>query len=342
MLRLTAPLCTDCSRPDWPADWETYIACDDCIAAGRCTACYELHHKAAEDRLLARAERLRLAQRKLAAAARGTRAPSHMRGRAYLVGPEGAATTRRDPNGRILWEGASRLDGAPIVVIATGLHDGSGNRKTGAAVQTWILRADVDPVDTIRGGLDGSICGDCPHRSEGAGGEGTCYTFGSTLRGQGAPRVWQRYAAGEYLPWSAEDVPLVRGRFVRLGAYGDPAAAPLSVWETITEHAGRWAGYTHQWTDNAQLQPYCMASVDSAAEGVIALAHGWRYFRVRGAGDPLLGTEIVCPASDEAGKRLTCADCGACAGTSKTTTGKSVVIIAHGFRAGRINRRGDR
>jgi hypothetical protein len=43
-----------------------------------------------------------------------------------------------NPNGVILWEGASAIDGAPIVVIATGLKRGSRNGKTGAQVQTFI------------------------------------------------------------------------------------------------------------------------------------------------------------------------------------------------------------
>ena len=50
-----------------------------------------------------------------------------------------------NPNGRILYEGPSMLDGAPIVVIATGFAERSGNDKTGAMIQTWILRADIPP-----------------------------------------------------------------------------------------------------------------------------------------------------------------------------------------------------
>ena len=39
-------------------------------------------------------------------------------------------------NGVILYEGPSMLDGAPIVVIATGIRTGSTNVKTGAMIQT--------------------------------------------------------------------------------------------------------------------------------------------------------------------------------------------------------------
>jgi len=63
-----------------------------------------------------------------------------------------------------LWRGASRLDGAPIVAIATGLAAPSSNPKTGPMVQTWILRADVAPHEAQRDGRDASVCGDCPLR----------------------------------------------------------------------------------------------------------------------------------------------------------------------------------
>ena len=68
------------------------------------------------------------------------------------------------PNGAILYEGPSALDGAPIVVIVTGLARKSTNAKTGALLQTWILRSDMHPIDAVRSGADSSICGDCRHR----------------------------------------------------------------------------------------------------------------------------------------------------------------------------------
>ena len=41
-----------------------------------------------------------------------------------------------NPNGRILYEGPSMLDGAPIVVIATGFAERTANAKTGSMIQT--------------------------------------------------------------------------------------------------------------------------------------------------------------------------------------------------------------
>ena len=62
-------------------------------------------------------------------------------------------------NGFIIYEGRSAIDRAPIVVILTGLKP-SKNSKTGAMLQTWILRADMHPLEALRTGADRAICGD--------------------------------------------------------------------------------------------------------------------------------------------------------------------------------------
>mgnify|MGYP003345148381 CR=1 FL=1 len=43
--------------------------------------------------------------------------------------------------GVILYEGPSMIDGAPVVVIANRIETASGNSKTGAMVQTFIIRS---------------------------------------------------------------------------------------------------------------------------------------------------------------------------------------------------------
>ena len=68
------------------------------------------------------------------------------------------------PLGVILYEGPSLIDGQPIAVIATGFQRRTANSKTGDMVQTWILRADLNPLQAIHTGQDVSICGDCPLR----------------------------------------------------------------------------------------------------------------------------------------------------------------------------------
>src|SRR6185436_15195318 len=64
-------------------------------------------------------------------------------------------------NGVVLYEGPSRIDKQPIVVIAIGLNDPSTNSKTGGMIQVYILRSDVSPLEALRTGKDVSICGAC-------------------------------------------------------------------------------------------------------------------------------------------------------------------------------------
>ena len=73
--------------------------------------------------------------------------------------------------GFILYDGPSVLDGAPIVVIAT-LE--TSNAKTGAMVQTWILRGDIEPHQAVKTGEDASVCGNCPQRHNTGG---ACYVM---------------------------------------------------------------------------------------------------------------------------------------------------------------------
>jgi len=64
----------------------------------------------------------------------------------------------------LLYDGTSRLDRAPIIVLATGIDTPSKNQKTGPMVQTYILRKDISPSEAVRSGADYSICGNCIHR----------------------------------------------------------------------------------------------------------------------------------------------------------------------------------
>jgi len=231
------------------------------------------------------------------------------------------------PDGAILYEGPSRLDGAPIVAIATGLARTSRNVKTGAMIQIWILRADVSPVDATHSGADASICGGCPHRGRIEDGRNvgrSCY-----VRTYTAPRaVYAAYQRGAY-PRAGDLAELGAGRRLRLGAYGDPAAVPAHIWESLCSRADGWTGYTHQWRAAPGLQPYCMASVDTPEERVEAQLAGWRTFRVRSGDASRMTGEIDCPASAEAGHKTTCAACGLCRGSSSKSR-KSIVIRVHG------------
>lgn|SRR5262245_46141435 len=235
----------------------------------------------------------------------------------------GNGSTAR-PTGYVVYEGPSTLDGAPIVAIA--LTGDSTNRKTGPMMQTYILRADQDPQTAVKRGDDASICGDCPHRGD------TCYV----ILWQGPRMVYQTYVAGKYprLTDAAAIADLGTDRAVRLGAYGDPAAVPDHVWQALLSRARTWTGYSHQWRTMPHLRDRVMASVDSPAEAADATAQGWRYFRVRSADQPILPGEISCPASEEAGRRVQCVDCGLCKGTARAA--RNITIIVHGATAKRF------
>lgn len=239
-----------------------------------------------------------------------------------------------NPNGFILYRGPSMLDGKPIIVIATGLAAGSRNTKTGAMAQVWIMREDIAPNAAIASGDDASICGDCKHRGRIVNGrniERSCYV---TVV-QAPLSVWKSYHRGIY-PIATDLSALFAGRIVRLGAYGDPAAVPLWVWIAVMAQA-TGSGYTHQWRKFPELAQWCMASVDTAQERLEAKFLGFRTFRVRGVNEEVLSREVICPASHEAGKKITCQVCKACGGNAAKARA-DIVIMAHGTGANAFNR----
>ena len=240
-------------------------------------------------------------------------------------------------NGVILYEGPSKLDGAPIVVIAVGIRNKSRNAKTGAMIQTYIIRSDMSPIDAIARGADGSICGDCKHMAKDAGyrDNGKVYYKGRSCYvniGNGPRSVFDAYQRGIYPKASAfEAASLFAGRMVRLGTYGDPAAAPYAMWTVALGKAMGWTGYTHQWRAiETRWASLVMASADSIADMSAAHDMGYRTFRVAPKGETnVKGLEVICPASEEMGKLTDCNSCKACMGTSAKARA-SIQIAAHG------------
>jgi hypothetical protein len=238
--------------------------------------------------------------------------------------------------GVILYEGASQIDGAPIVVIANRITTASDNAKTGAMVQTFIIRADIDPMSALKSGDDASVCGNCQHRPAN---DGSCYVnVGRSVMSTYNAYKRNRYARPgvDYDPAILPD--LFAGMIVRLGTYGDPAAAPFQIWRRATLKTIARNGYTHQWRNPAfaAFKTLCMASADSETDFRDAHAMGWRTFRVRAPDAPIFAKlEAACPASHEAGRKASCADCKACGGTSAKAR-VSMSIIAHGATARRF------
>src|SRR5579859_3633412 len=215
------------------------------------------------------------------------------------------------PRGFVFYRGPSMLDGKPIVAILTGLANNSSNAKTGALLQTWILREDVNPIDAVRSGDDVSICGDCKHRGHN-GQKRSCY-----VRLDTAPNnVWKSYQRGIYPELQiGECRELIRqGAKIRGGSYGDPAAVPFWAWYALLDGFESGTAYTHQWRHFPELATFCMASVDTSEERAAARLLGFRTFRVRKAHESVEDYEIICPASEEAGHKTNCLACRACGG----------------------------
>lgn len=242
------------------------------------------------------------------------------------------------PPGVEVWRGPSRLDpSAELVVVATGIGRASANPKTGAMVQVWILHATEHPVAAVRTGADAAMCGDCGAR----GGDGVgrwCYV----AVGRAPAAVWSAWRDGRYPRVPASRVAgLSRGRPVRLGAYGDPAAIPLRVCRDLVRGASSWTGYTRQWRRRPGLRSLVMASCHDPAELGDARRLGWRAFLVvpPDTPDPPAGS-IWCPASPEGGYRSACDRCRLCSGADAAGTGRrgdgrapDVAIRVHGGAA---------
>lgn len=231
--------------------------------------------------------------------------------------------------GVIIYEGPSFIDDAPIFVAA--VWD-SKNSKTGTLLQTYIMRSDMDPRDASKTGADRAICGDCRHRgiphddpAYKLAKERSCYV---TI-GQGPLIVYNTYKRGGYPMHNTQTQRMAagRGRLVRIGTYGDGAAAPQYVWVDVLTDADGHTAYTHNGGDPRQY----MISADTLDEAKTAWAHKYRTFRVIRDVSELQRNETLCPASKEAGYKAQCSDCMLCGGTS--VKAKSIAIVAHGSGA---------
>ena len=222
----------------------------------------------------------------------------------------------------IIYKGPSLLDGQPIVVIAT---YSMRNKKTGTVLQTYILREDINPLEASKTGEDYSICGDCPMRGEVTTDPNRKQAKGRRCYvnlGQGVLITWRAYKRGVYAEGSARD--MGRGRFIRVGTYGDPAAVPSHVWDELLSECETWTAYTHQkpWRPEIAMQ-----SADTYTDAQMHWRAGRRTFRViADLGQLDQKNEALCPASKEAGRRVQCTACKLCQGGKLA---KSIAIVEH-------------
>jgi len=224
--------------------------------------------------------------------------------------------------GSVIYRGPSEIDGQPIVVVAIW---SSTNRKTGDMLQTYILRSDLDPLTINKLGEDYSICGDCalrgtptldPDKKQAE--DRPCYV----VLGQGPTQVWKGLQRGIYPDHTTPQQrrALGRGRMVRIGTYGDGAAAPEYVWDQLLDGAEGHNAYSHNGGD-----PFIyMVSADSLPQAQAAWSSGFRTFRVVHDTSHLQPNEILCPSS----RGVQCVDCRLCGGSQ--VRAKSIAIVVHG------------
>lgn len=241
------------------------------------------------------------------------------------------------PVSSIIYNGPSLIDGQPIVVVGI---IASNNTKTGNMLQTHIIRADINPIEASKTGSDYSICGDCIHRGLPTDNPDKKTAVGRACYvnlGQGPRQVFERFKRGGYPVIEHEQIThLGAKRMIRLGTYGDPAAVPSEVWNLLLKESRGHTGYTHQHSAK-QAPDYkrLMYSADTVQDAKKAHSKGYRTFRVLSVQDyeknglnALLSNEILCPASKENDKGVTCIECKLCTGSQSKA--KSIAIVAHG------------
>jgi hypothetical protein len=222
----------------------------------------------------------------------------------------------------VFYRGPSLIDGAPIVGVAV---YSDRNSKTGRVLQTYIIRADMNPLEASKTGADVSICGTCPLRGTPTADPARKQAAGRRCYvnlGQGPLSVFRALERGRYL--DVDPAAIGAGRMVRVGTYGDPAAIPGEVWDAMLSQATTWTAYTHQkpWRPDIAMQ-----SADTLDEAQAHWRAGRRTFRVlTGLADLDPANEALCPASKEAGRRVQCAACKLCKGSAR---GKSIAIVEH-------------
>ena len=232
-------------------------------------------------------------------------------------------SSKKKPNGYILFEGASAIDGTDIVAILTLT---SSNVKTGKMSQLWILNAEHSPIEASKKGLDVSVCGGCKLRHSLGG---ACYVN----LGQAPNSIFKAFKKGSYEKLPIDKYSVLEGSKIRFGAYGDPYAIPMDILASLKAVSINNTGYTHQWKNSSDevLKGGSMASVDNVEEQREAVANGWRTFRVARLDEELLDNEILCRNIT---KGVQCTDCSL--GSGNKIGAKNIVVPVHGSRKKRF------
>lgn len=220
----------------------------------------------------------------------------------------------------IIYDGPSMLNGKPIVAILSNINNPSVNTKTGDMAQLTAMPKAIKPSTAIKTGEDDAVCGDCNRRPSTAKANGLkpCY-----VNPRASNSIHRAYERGSYNTGTVTQL----NKPLRLGQWGEPTAIPYDIVKALADGAPKSTGYTHRWREFPEFSSICMASVDSEEERLEANALGFRTYRVRDEGAPLMDGEISCPEADKA-RNIQCADCGLCAGMAVKAKDISIVAIS--------------
>jgi hypothetical protein len=202
----------------------------------------------------------------------------------------------------------------------------SSNSKTGNAVQVWIIPKEW--VTTGNMSNDSASCMDCIHSKRE---NKTCYVRKGMSEMGLRSKVRSLQKGCEILPISDiyQEIPKLRGKFIRFGAFGEPVLLGKDVVREMCAVSSGWTGYTHQWhvPHYKWADEYFMASVDNVHLNRKAQNWGWRTFMTLEKSEEKVDGMALCPASKEAGRKVTCIDCKLCKGN--TSKAKSIQIYKH-------------
>ena len=215
------------------------------------------------------------------------------------------------------------------VVIAT---KNSGNRKTGAMIQIWVLDSTMHPVESRRTGRDAANqCQGCPLASNKG-----CYVSPMAISS-----IYNAWRWGSYTPLpmgSPEWDQFFRGEAVRFGAYGNPSLIPLEMVKSIANLASKHTGYFHDWAVMPAARAraygkYFMASTEPH-NTTEALSLGLRVFQTVPEGAAAPSGLLECLADSHG---LSCQQCGLCDGTYRSRPLPSIYIRVHGYQVRKAN-----
>ena len=221
----------------------------------------------------------------------------------------------------VVWKGLSKSN-KPVSLIASI----GGNKKTNAVVEltlvpTFIieqwpeLTKGVKPawqgvpyVKALRGYLDSVCPPTCVFVQAGKG----CYVQHNPRNAAQVARIIRNCEAvmldGLYLPdlrYLLKHARLAAIPKVRSMVAGDASMIPEQIWIEIESEIAKvypldqWLGYTHDHTAK-YLQGSHVASCDSKAQSIEAIANDWNVFQVIApVGEPIPNGAALCPASKE-------------------------------------------